>query len=240
MARPLIGITVDLRDNTASSGRYLTPMAYSRAVAEAGGLPVLLTHELACVADYVVRCDGFVLTGGNDIDSLPFGAPLHPMCKIIDPQRQAFELALMAALDQRRDKPVLGVCMGMQLMALHAGGRLDQHLPDILGEDQALTHLKDNRHTVGWHNGTGIDWLAPFIIDGYVTSSHHQAVADPGRLTIVAKAADGTVEAIADPARPFYLGVQWHPERPGIGANAANGSDPLGRELIARFIQAVR
>ena len=146
MKQPVIGITVDNRDNTATSGRYESSIAYSRCVAQAGGLPVLLPHEPDLVDRFVDLCDGFVLTGGVDPRTEAFSQPTHPRARPMDQHRQAFELALLAAMDEQPQKPVLGVCLGMQLMALWVGGTLHQHLSDIL--DNPQLHENDNRHGV--------------------------------------------------------------------------------------------
>jgi len=214
MSSLIIGITVDNRDNTAASGRYESTIAYSRAVADAGGIPVLLPHEPSLAHVYVGQCDAIILTGGVDPDTKSFGQPTHPKARSLDARRQAFELALLGACDRRQDQPVLGVCLGMQLMALHRGGRLHQYLPDVLDDP-------------GKHQGSRLHPIIPLVSDSVlsplqghgssaqwmVVSEHVQAVADPGKLRAIAAAPDNVIEAIDDPARPFYLGVQWHPER---------------------------
>ena len=224
MHRPTIGITLDNRENDAGSGRYESSIAYSRAVAETGGLPVLLPHEPALAALYVQQCDGLLLTGGADPLTEGFGEPTHAQAQRMDARRQAFELALLAAVQEQSATPVLGVCLGMQLMALHAGGRLDQHLPETLTSH--ADHLHDRRHGLSFDAADSV--LQP--VEGQVVSHHRQAVTDAGRLRVVAKAHDGVIEAIDDPARPFYLGVQWHPERGGAG--------PLNHDLIACLVRA--
>lgn len=231
MARPVIGITVDNKANSVESGQYESAIAYSRAVADAGGVPLLLPQRPELADEYAALCDGFMLTGGADAHMQTFGKPMHAMAKPMAIERQAFELALMAAADRFAEKPQLGICMGMQMMALHRGGDLHQHLPDILGEPVAASHVKNNRHRVS------IDTANAFLAanDAAVTtvvSSHHQAVKDAGTLRVIARSEDGVVEAVDDPARPFYLGVQWHPER--------GGDDALSLGLIARFVRACR
>jgi putative glutamine amidotransferase len=142
-------------------------------------------------------------------------------------QRQEFEIALLAELQRRPAAPVLGVCLGMQLMALHAGGKLNQHMPD--DTPTAEQHRNDAVHDIRLAPGAAAHSL---IAPGPVTSHHRQAVRDPGKLRIVARAPDGVIEAIDDPARPFYLGVQWHPERTAF--------EPLGKSIFLRLIQAAR
>lgn len=226
---PLIGITCDNKNNAADTGTYECAIRYSRAVAAAGGLPVLLPHEVARVDGYMQRCDGFILTGGVDPDVRLFGDALHEDARVMDPTRQAFETALLEALgDAKPQAACLGVCLGMQMMALTAGGRLDQYLPATMGEEAAAAHQDDRRHALRLLANDSVLGDAA----GEVVSSHRQAVADAGRLRIVATAPDGVIEAIDDPARRFHVGVQWHPERGDDG--------PLSRGLIAALVSAAR
>ncbi|MCP3902980.1 MAG: phosphoglycerate kinase [Planctomycetes bacterium] len=211
-SRPRIGITPDVENDRFQLGR-----AYARAVARAGGVPLILATTPDAVDVYVDLCDGFILSGGDDPDMGQWGIPMHPEAKPIDPDRQAFEWALLEALAERPERGVLGVCLGMQLMALHAGGVLDQHLPDTLAS--AADHWGHRAHTVSGDLGAG-----------EVRSHHRQAITAPGRLRVVANAHDGVIEGVRDDDRPYYLGVQWHPER--------TESAGLGFELIRRLVEA--
>lgn len=212
--RPLVGVTTDLCEH-ASGVRVFSYVSYAAAIEAAGGTPVLLPPMPALVDEFVTRLDAFVLAGGDDPRTEPFGEPTHPRATPVHPQRQAFETALLRELAAGRpDTPVLGVCLGMQMMALCAGGRLDQCLPE-----SCPTHAAhwEREHEVA-PVGPGAEGLR---LEGVVRSKHRQAVADAGRLSVVAAAPDGIVEAISDPRRRFYLGVQWHPERtgePDVGA----------------------
>ncbi len=210
MPAPLIGITADGDERT-----YKCARAYSEMVAESGGTPIILPHRLDRLDEYLKLCAGFILTGGDDPRMEEFGAATHAKATPLDPQRQAFEVALLRAAPA--DLPLLGVCLGMQMMALVAGGTLDQHLPDTLPSHDS--HWGQKTHAVEGEIGRGL-----------VLSHHRQAVADPGRLVVVARAPDGVIEAVADPACRFRLGVQWHPERT---------ADPhLGRSLFARLVKS--
>lgn len=233
---PLIGITLDNRDNSTASGRYELGLGYSQAVAQAGGLPVLLPHELNLVGEYVQRCDGFILTGGVDPDTSalpadwPGHAPTHAKARVMDPGRQAFELALLAQIDLAKPQAaLLGVCLGMQLLTLHHGGTLNQYMPDTHPQEVLDRHrLADHAVTV-----TVADSVLPQPTsqdNDVIHSNHQQAIDHPGRLRVVATAEDGIIEAVDDPTRPFRLGAQWHPERGDDG--------PLSRGLIARLVQA--
>lgn len=220
--KPVIGITCD-----NASGPYLkyeSNADYARAVALAGGVPILLPQEIQMIPEYLRLCAGFILSGGDDPDTVPFGQPVHPKAELVNPARQAFESALIQALEEV-SHPVLGICMGMQMMALHAGGKLEQHLPDKLGDAAAGLH-RGADHTV-----IRLGAAHPLLPQsGQANSSHHQGVADPGKLRVAALAHDGVIEAIegTDPGR-FYLGVQWHPER--------TKSEPMGLAIIRGLVE---
>ncbi|MCC6581360.1 MAG: gamma-glutamyl-gamma-aminobutyrate hydrolase family protein, partial [Phycisphaeraceae bacterium] len=196
-----------------------------------GATPVLLPHETDCVDRYIRELSGLILTGGVDPDTRPFGQPLHANARLMDPTRQAFELALLnCAQNTRPELPILGVCLGMQLMTLHAGGALHQYLPDIL--PSAEIHAGNRRHKV---HAQGSSHPLATLDAGLVVSSHRQAVSQAGRLTVLATAPDGVIEAVGDPQRRCYLGVQWHPER-----GDATGDAAWNRGLLEHFVMAAR
>lgn len=226
---PLIGITVDNRDSTAASGKYECAAAYAQAVADAGGLPMLLPQFPERAGEYVHSCHGLILTGGDDPLMEQFGGVTHPKAKRMDRRRQAFELALLDAAAED-DLPVLGICLGMQLMGLHAGAGFDQYLPDTLGP-AADIHRDSHEHSLVFEVD---DSIVPRG-EGVVVSWHTQALTSPGCMRLVARAADGVVEAIDDPSRRFYLGVQWHPER-----IAPERSPALNRRLFDQLVEAAR
>jgi putative glutamine amidotransferase len=161
-----------------------------------------------------------VLIGGDDPIMEDFGEPTHPEATPVRPARQEYELALLRSVDPLA--PVLGVCFGMQLMALVAGGTLDQHMPETMAD--AFRH---------WEAEHPVQSLDSTIIEsGRIYSRHRQRVLAPGAMTVIAKSDDDVIEAIADPARPSYVGVQWHPERTEAHA--------LGQGLFDRLVKAAR
>jgi putative glutamine amidotransferase len=211
MARPLIGLTTYVRRGVYGPREVdvaALPLSYVSSVREGGGWPVLVASDDPD-PDVLARLDGLVLTGGPDVGPERYGAGAHPATEAA-PGRDAAELVLLRAAFAR-DLPVLGVCRGMQLMVAAAGGRLHQHLPELaeLGE-----HRRGDgsyaTHDVRTVDGTRCrDILGPALA---VNSHHHQGIDDPGALKVAALAADGLVEAVEDPGRRFWLGVQWHPE----------------------------
>ncbi len=186
---------------------------YVKAVNKAGGTAIILPHTKEDIPSQLALCHGFILTGGDDPDMRAYGESNHPSTKTMDPQRQVYEEALIDALKQTRH-PVLGICLGMQLMALRNGGKLTQHLD----EKSLLVHSGQKEHIVK----TTPD--APFPSDGAsVLSSHHQALNTSGALAIWARGPHDIIEGVCAPEMlkkgwqaascRFYLGVQWHPER---------------------------
>jgi putative glutamine amidotransferase len=217
--RPLIGLTTYA--DQARFGRQDTlsavlPMAYVQAVHAGGGRAVLITPDDPGV-DVLDHLDGIVFTGGADLDPARYGEPPHP-ATYVRPDRDTAELMLVSAA-RAADLPVLGICRGAQLMAVAAGGRLHQHLPDVLGHHNhrpAADPDLGERPRFGEHRvALAPGSLAHKILgaDLTVNSFHHQGVADPGGLTPTGWCPeDELIEAVEDPARTFTIGVQWHPE----------------------------
>lgn len=224
---PLVGITTDIIERNGRDTSMVTT-AYAQAVVSAGGVPVLLSPVPAIVPEYVRRLSALVLTGGDDPRMEPFGSPTHPKATPLHPARQAFESELILMLAEQRPRlPILGVCLGMQMLALHAGGAMDQHMPDT--RPDAARHW-DAEHEVIPVPEYSLPHAA--LSRGLVRSKHRQAITDPGSLKVIARSDDGVIEAVADPHRPFVLGVQWHPER--------TDAPDLGIDLFRRLIAAAR
>ena len=214
MPRPVIGITVDTHEHP---NHYESPMAYSTAVEKAGGLPLLLPYrtDVSLIPQFVDLLDGVLFSGGNDLDPALYGETYHPKAAPIDPDRQRFELALMAEVERRR-MPALGICLGCQLMNVYRGGSLHQFLPE-LNLAPGIEHRKI-ADVVPRHGITlrpeSLAAQAMGKTDMDANSSHKQSVHNIGRgLRIIGTSPDGVIEGIEDPSFPLFLGVQWHPER---------------------------
>ena len=133
MGRPLIGLTTYVQNARYSSFEApsaVLPLAYVESVHASGGRAVLITTDDPG-PDVLDRIDGIVFTGGSDVDPVHYGDEPHAETKWVEQRDRAELLLLRAALE--RDLPLLGVCRGFQLMAVAAGGRLHQHLPDVFG-----------------------------------------------------------------------------------------------------------
>ena len=191
--------------------RFSVHRGYIDAVAAVGGVPVVVpavapAHEH--LLETVARADALLLSGGGDVDPSRYAASAGPEVAEVDPVRDRLEIwSYLAA--RERGRRVLGICRGIQVMAVAAGGSLHQHLPDA-GYDGhwILDREYEPVHAVSADAGTAASAALAGVTK--VNSIHHQAVLDPGELRATAWSDDGLIEAVeADGA----LGVQWHPER---------------------------
>ncbi|MBB4660551.1 gamma-glutamyl-gamma-aminobutyrate hydrolase family protein [Conexibacter arvalis] len=208
---PLIGITTyraDARWGVWELPAALTPWAYVEAVADAGGAPVLLPPAGAPAEALVERLDGLLLCGGPDIAPARYGTDADARTGPLDLPRDEHELALIAAA-RARELPLLGICRGMQLLNVAAGGTLDQHI--ATAADHAAAPGVFAEHDVALAAGSTVARIVG--PKTRVHSYHHQGIASLGAdLTATGEAPDGTVEAIEVDGAPFALGVLWHPE----------------------------
>lgn len=213
--RPLIGIT-SYAPERVSWGVWevpaaLIPLAYVDAIQRAGGRPLIVPPAEDGIEETLDALAGLLLSGGEDVDPVHYGADPHPETQGVRPDRDRAELALLEAA-LARDMPVLAVCRGSQVLNVARGGDLVQHLPEVVGhEEHKHTPGVFADHEVELRPGSRVGALlgerAP------VKSHHHQAYGRIGRgLRAAAHAEDGTVEALEDPSKRFAVGVLWHPE----------------------------
>ena len=209
----MVGITTYL---TQAAWSYwdlpaaLIPASYVHAVEEAGGSPLLVPPG-AGVDETLDIVDGLVFSGGSDLDPELYGADAHEQTTGTVRERDDFELELMrAALE--RDLPVLAICRGSQVLNVVRGGDIEQHLPDLLGDE---VHRAEPG-VFGEHDVEVVDGTQLAGILGRhtaVKSHHHQGFSRLGDgLRESARAEDGTLEGLEDPSRTFAVGVLWHPE----------------------------
>lgn len=233
--RPLIGITAGL--NEQEKYQVLSRF-FMEAITAQGGLPVMLplTTDEALLRSYVEELDGFLFSGGADVDPLLFGQWQKPGCGSICPLRDAHELTLARLLLQRSDKPVLGICRGLQVLNIALGGDIYQDLPSE-HEGELIAHRQKQPSYYPSHPVTVAEGSLLHRITGkdelMVNSLHHQALHRMGDWQVCATAPDGVIEAAELPQHPFFMGVQWHPER-------LYDRDPAANSLFAAFVAACR
>jgi gamma-glutamyl-gamma-aminobutyrate hydrolase PuuD len=215
--RPVIGVSS--YDAEAAWGVWNTraaivPSRYLAAATRAGAAPIIVPvgTDVDVVAN---RLDGVLLIGGPDLDPAHYDEEPPPSTEIASIERDELEIALARAASAR-GLPVLAICRGVQILNVSRGGALVQHLPDVAGhEGHSPGSGVYGETTVEIEKGSNLAAvLAPRIV---VSCYHHQAIKRLGDgLTVVGRAADGTIEAVEDRDAPFVVGVQWHPE---VGAD---------------------
>jgi putative glutamine amidotransferase len=219
MTKPIIGIS-SMNDRTAD-GSVIVGMrpSYVRAIVAAGGAPMLvpLTNDLEAVRALYERCDGILLPGGEDVDPAEYGEEPHPQLGEVDRQRDLVELNL-ARWCRADQKPLFGICRGIQVINVAFGGSLYQDIGSQYTtslDHRHNTHLR--KYDVLGHtmNVNADSWLGEHLGVPEILSNtmHHQAIKDlaPG-LRVVANAEDGIIEAVEGTGPGFIAGVQCHPE----------------------------
>lgn len=215
--KPIIGITPS--HNTENNDTSLRP-TYPKAIAAAGGLPILLPLECSDedIKQFMDVCDGFLFTGGPDINPFLFGEDTHLKCGNISAARDHLEFRLLsAAMDA--GKPIFGICRGVQVLNVGLGGSLYQDIPSQTEREFPIAHQQPFYYNIPCHRvNITENTLLHSICHGEtqiaVNSSHHQCVHIPAPgLVVSAVAPDGIIEAVEKPDYlNFFLGVQWHPE----------------------------
>lgn len=231
---PVIGIVplIDVKLNS-----YWMLPEYMDSIRLAGGLPVMLppTEEAENIADIAAFCNGFLFAGGNDIQPSFYGEEKLPECGASLPIRDTMETMLLKEV-LKTDKPVLGICRGMQLMNVVLGGTLYQDIFTQMTTD--LPHRQKPPYDVPVHTVTAEKETPLHALLGKdtleVNSRHHQAVKELApALSPMAYAPDGIIEAVHMSEKPFVWAVQWHPEHSHL-------SSPDSVEIFRAFVDACR
>jgi putative glutamine amidotransferase len=241
LMRPRIGITTSNRPAEGAWQRAVSlNLTYSGVIYHAGGLPVLLPNLPPDAAEETLAgLDGLLLSGGGDLDPALWDEAPHPACAEPDAARDAFELAL-ARTALARDLPLLGICRGVQVLAVATGGDLWQDIPSQRGGDIAHRQMQprpEPSHDVTLLDGSLLaQILSPDETGAHralrVNSFHHQAPRNPGTLfAIAATSPDGLIEGLCATGARFALGVQWHPEEMAA-------TDPTQARLFDALVQA--
>ncbi len=210
-----IGITTHIEHNKNREENAIN-MDYIRAVINAGGLPILVpvTLDFGMLDDYLRLVDGLIFTGGCDINPKRYGEVDEGLCESSCDERDQMELYLLKNAI-KSNKPILGICRGLQLINVHFGGTLYQDL--MTQYHTEIDHINIEAesdflaHTVKFDPSSRLkDWYGESKI--HVNSRHHQAIKRLGEgLIVMARSKDGIVEAIEHKVHNV-VGVQWHPE----------------------------
>ena len=213
MGNKIIGI-IPLWDEEKKS-IWMLP-GYLGAIQNAGGIPVILplTSSQEDASTLLMKCDGLLMTGGQDVNPLMYGQTATDQCGAICRERDEMETHFFNEAI-RQNIPILGICRGLQMINVLMGGTLYQDLPT--DTNSKINHHMEAPYDRVCHHvrlvpGTALHQLLR-VEDMGVNSYHHQAVKDLGEgLEVTAKSEDGIVEAISLPAKKFVWAVQWHPD----------------------------
>ncbi|WP_046175284.1 gamma-glutamyl-gamma-aminobutyrate hydrolase family protein [Domibacillus indicus] len=230
---PVIGITSSYVRQTLNSEGVYIHHDYHRAVFKAGGIPIILPAAPSnFIPDYLEMCDGFILSGGEDVDPLYYGQHAHEKLGSVFAERDKFELEL-TDLVLKQNKPVFAICRGLQVINVALGGTLWQDIPSQVNsriQHSQTIHRSTPTHPVTF---TSHSKLAKIIQNTtlHVNSLHHQAIDKLGKgLKAVGYSPDHLIEAAEMDGDVFVIGVQWHPE------SMVPGSIEMAR-LFSYFIQ---
>lgn len=208
---------------------------YMDGVAAAGGLPVMLplTDDDGDLDQLCARFDGFLLTGGHDVSPEFYGAARIPACGATCPARDRMEAGVLRRA-MEKDKPVLGICRGIQFINAALGGTLWQDLPSQ--RPSSVRHRQRPPYDIPAHEVRILpDTPLAELLKAEalsVNSYHHQAVRDlAAPLRPMAVAPDGLVEAAWHPGQRFLWAVQWHPE-------FSWKRDPAAQAVFRAFVEA--
>lgn len=216
---PVIGISsfrqqISIWQDTRREASFV-PQTYLEKIFNAGGIPLIIppceNYTFSEISVILAGLDGMLLTGGEDINPAYYGQEAHSEISYLNHYRDKTEIAL-ANVTLKMNLPILGICRGMQVLAVSEGGTLNQHLPDC---EHSLEHGYVGGEVVNHRVkiATGSVLASIYGEDTIVHSFHHQAVTQHPNYRAVAWAEDGTIEAIEHNHADFRVGVQWHPER---------------------------
>lgn len=210
---------------------------YFDGIEEAGGIPIMLplSEDEESIRRCVEVCDGFLFTGGPDIDPELYGEVPINQSVVVLPPRDHLEMALLKEAE-KSGKPILGICRGIQVINVFHGGTLFQDLPTQHPSDTCHAQkppFDEPAHIVTLTSGSPLQKLLDRD-ELAVTSRHHQAVRKLGNgLKVMAESEDGLIEAVCLPEYGFLWAVQWHPE-------STHKTDDASKALFRTFINAIQ
>lgn len=230
MKKNIIGV-LPLVD-TQKDSLWMLP-GYFKGIEEAGGIPIMLplTEDDATIEQLVDTCDAFLFTGGHDVSPTLYKEEVKDTCGEISKERDEMELKLFL-LAYKKDKPMFGICRGIQFFNAALGGTLYQDLPTE--HKNGISHQQKPPYDKPSHSVI-IEQDSPLLklskkTEILVNSYHHQAIKDLSpNLTVMAYSEDGLIEAVYDKTKKFLWAVQWHPE-------FDREVNPLSRALFLEFL----
>ena len=241
MTKPFIGVSGNILRDT--SGAYVDLLRsyvnqdYPRSIEEAGGIPVIIpfTKNLDVARETVAKLDALLLSGGHDVSPLNYGEePLQGLGDVF-PERDQFDFALLKAAEEKQI-PIFCICRGIQILNVYRGGTLYQDLK--YDENCTIKHSQNQTPSLGTHT-VDIEFeskLASAIgRSTWITNSHHhQTCRNIGEsLVVTGRAKDGTVEALEDTSRPWFVATQFHPEMMHV-------KDVHAKALFKAFVDATK
>ena len=210
---PRIGLVVNVENDL----RINVHGAYGMSVANSGGVPLVLPYiENEEIIDaFINLCDGFLFTGGADVEPCYYGEEKKDTCGETEPNRDKLEMAVLKKVIEK-DKPILGICRGLQIINVAMGGTLYQDLPTEFKTDVVHKQTEgesEPSHSIIIEEGTPLERIVgKRIMTG--NSFHHQAIKDLANgLRVSAKSPDGIIEGVYAPDKRYLCAYQWHPER---------------------------
>ncbi len=215
-----------------SKESYWMLPGYMEGISQAGGFPIMLplTTDTEDIKEMISLCDGFLFTGGHDVDPEMYGAEKDKNCGETSHLRDYMEKEIFSRAVEA-DKPILGICRGIQLINVLCGGTLYQDLPSQLG----VNHVQKPPYDIPLHSVKLVDSPLKELLNCdtiNVNSYHHQAIEKlGGGLKCMAfSALDNITEAVYMPDLKFVWGVQWHPE-------FSFKTDKVQRDIFKEFIR---
>jgi putative glutamine amidotransferase len=211
--KPIIGLTTDVKDD----GEVSLVAAYSRAVWQAGGIPIAIPYvENTDAYDSTINmCHGIILTGGADIDPQLYGQEKKNTCGNIQKLRDEMEMYILDKAICNK-KPILAICRGIQLLNVYFGGTLYQDIPTEYVP--CLDHVQKEGKFEPSHSVSIVKDSPLYTLVGKdimtANSFHHQGIKALGAdLEVMAYASDNMIEAVYLKRETYVRGYQWHPER---------------------------
>lgn len=230
---PCIGVSMNYNLTDEGPEQAYLNGEYLDFLLDSGALPFPIApaknpDQLDAALDHL---DGILFTGGLDLDPSLWQEKPHPKTKLLHARRQQFEFTLYEAVQKRR-LPVMGICLGIQMINVAHGGSLYQHVSEFPGKIDHGQEGRSTEHKVTLDRGSRLFSLLK-TDNLAVASCHHQGINRLGNgLLAAAVADDGVVEAVERVEYPFLMAVQWHPER--------YPDSPISRTILEEFLSAAK